>query len=196
MKKYLLIFAFILLAPTAKAESARYYIPPTQFNAALEVMDLGFSNVFGLFRNATGGFEFDEGAKSIRNLKLALDATSMTANNPGNERDLMVLFAASQFPEISFVAKDSATFTDGKASIKGTLTVRGFSKPCTLEAVLNHMGKSPQGGGMWSNEGDALGLSLHGSFKRADFGMTDDPNMPSRFGEMITLRLETQAIKQ
>jgi len=183
-------------AASAEETSARYYIPPSQFNAALEVMDLGFANVFGLFRNATGSFEFDSAAKSIGSLKLAIDATSLMASNPENSSDLMVLLGTTQYPEIVFITKDSATFADGKANLKGTLTLHGVSKPIEMEATLNHIGKSPKGGGMWSNEGEAIGVSLRGTFKRADFGMTDDPNMQNRFGDTVTLRMETQAIRQ
>src|SRR5580704_1664139 len=109
MKKLFILLMFLFLPAIVAAENvtARYYIPPAQFNAALQIMDLGFSNVFGLFRNATGSFEYDETAKSVSELKLAIDATSLMANNPDNERELESLFTATQYPEISFVAKDS-----------------------------------------------------------------------------------------
>jgi polyisoprenoid-binding protein YceI len=162
----------------------------------MQVMDLGFANIFGFFQNATGSFTFDEGNKSISKLRLAIDATSLVAGNPQNQRDFADLLGIAENPEIGFVAMDSTPFKDGKASIKGTLTLHGASKPMTLDATLNHAGKSPYGGGMWSSEGDALGLSMRGSIKRADFGMTDDPNMPTRFGDTIILQLEMQAIKQ
>jgi polyisoprenoid-binding protein YceI len=199
MKKFslaLLAFVFLALPAAADDNAAHYYIPPSQFNAALQIMDLGFSNVFGLFRNATGSLTFDPSAKSIGDVKLAIDATSLTANSPDNEQALESLLAAGQYPEIDFVARDEAKFSDGKADIKGNLTLHGISKPVTLQATLNHVGKSPNGGGMWSDEGEAVGLSLRGDFKRADFGMTGDPNAPARFGDTMTLMLETQAIKQ
>jgi polyisoprenoid-binding protein YceI len=200
MKKILFFLLIAALLPGAAAAdddtSNRYYIPPAQFNAVLQVMDLGFANIFGLFRNATGSFEFDEKAKSVENLKLAIDASSLTANNSANDRDLAALFGAAQYPEITFVAKDSTTFTDNKADIKGTLTLHGVSKPFTLETTINRIGKSPQGGGMWSDEGAAIGLSMRGTLKRADFGIVDDPQAQSRFGDTVTLMLETQAIKQ
>jgi polyisoprenoid-binding protein YceI len=198
MKKIFLIIILLFALPVSAAEetSAHYYIPPSQFNAAMEVMDLGFANVFGLFRNATGSFEFEETTKSVTNLKLAIDAGSLIANNPENNSDLMALLDTPQYPEISFIARDSFSFTEGKADIKGDITIHGATKPFVLEATLNHMGKSPNGGGMWSPEGAAVGLSMRGTFKRSDFGMTDDPDMKSRFGDTVTLLLETQAIKQ
>jgi len=201
MKKlFLFIAAFIALMPgatrAADDNQVRYYIPPSQFNAALEVMDLGFANVFGLFRSATGSFEFEASTKSVGNLKLAIDATSLMANSTENERDLAALLGAMQYPEIRFTAPDSISFAEGKADIKGTLTLHGVSKPFILQATLNQIGKSPKAGGMWSDEGPAVGLSMRGTFKRADFGLSDNPEAKSRFGDTITLLLETQAIKQ
>ena len=159
-------------------------------------MDLGFANVFGLFRSATGSFEFEDQAKTIADFKFAIDASTLIASNPDNERDLAAMIGIAQYPEISFTAPDGVPFVDGKADIKGTLTLHGISKPFTLEATLNRVGKSPYGGGMWANEGAAVGISLRGAIKRADFGITDDPQAKSRFGDTITLMLEMQAIKQ
>ncbi|MDD5585817.1 MAG: YceI family protein [Alphaproteobacteria bacterium] len=178
------------------AEAGKYYVPPIQFNAAFQIMDMGFSNLFGLFRSATGSFAYDEDAKTISHVRLALDANSLMTANGGAARDLTALFDARRYPEISFIAASEATFKDGKAEIKGTLNVHGTAKPFTFEATLNQAGKSPRGGGMWNNEGPAVGLSLRGSFKRADFGMGDEPEMPGRFGDTVTLLLEMQAIRQ
>ncbi|MGE3623636.1 MAG: YceI family protein [Bdellovibrionales bacterium] len=199
MKKLCLaaaIFVFLCGAARAESATARYYIPPSQFNAALQVMDLGFANVLALFRNATGSFEFDEANKTVENLRLAIDAAGIMANNSENTSDLMVLLGTNQYREISFISKEKANFKDGKAEIRGTLNLHGMSKPFTLDATLNQMGKSPKAGGMWSSEGQAIGLSLRGTIKRADFGMVDEPDMRSRFGETITLQMETQAIRQ
>jgi polyisoprenoid-binding protein YceI len=120
----------------------------------------------------------------------------MVTANGGNLQDLWTLFDARAFPEITFQALADAPFKDGKADIKGTLSVHGVSKPFTFEATMNQTGNSPHGGGMWHKEGPAVGLSLRGSFKRADFGMGDEPEMPGRFGDSVTLMLEMQAIRQ
>src|SRR5580698_1120062 len=121
MKKLFLVFMLMLIpaAGVSAAEPpAHFYIPPSQFNAALEVMDLGFANVFGLFRSATGSFEFEDATKSVGLLKLAIDATSLMASNPENSSDLMVLLGTTQYPEIVFTAKDSVSFVESKADIK------------------------------------------------------------------------------
>lgn len=192
----LIVVLGLLLATSTQAAPQKFYIPPSQFNAAFQVMDLGFANIFGMFRNATGLFAFDPETKTISNLKLALDTRSLVVPNPDAGKDLSALFAISHYPEIAFMATAPASFKDGKAEIKGTLTVHGQSKPATFEGTLNLVGNSPRAGGLWASEGEAVGLSLRGSFKRADFAMGDEPEIPGRFGEAITLLLEMQAIRQ
>lgn len=199
MKKLLLLFLMFISfgALAAEAGPVPYYIPPAQFGSTIQIMDRGFANIFGMFRNATGSFQFDESNKTISRLRIAIDATSVMSANAESQKDIASLLGVFQYPEISITAPDSIAFAEGRASLKATLTAHGTSKPVTLEATLNRMGKSPHGGGMWSSEGDALGLSIRTSFKRADFSMGgDDPNNPDRFGDTVTLMLEMQAIKQ
>lgn len=190
-----LIVCFCNIAP-AHAEAGKYYVPPTQFNAAFQVMDMGFSNLIGLFKSATGAFAYDEESKTISHVRLALDANSMMTANGSNVRELAALFETRRYPEITFQALNEAAFKDGKAEIKGTLSVHGVSKPFSFEATMNQTGNSPAGGGMWNKEGPAVGLSLRGSFKRADFEMGDPAETQGRFGDTITLMLEMQAIRQ
>jgi polyisoprenoid-binding protein YceI len=191
------LLAFLLPGVAQAAENpSSYYVPPAQFNAALQVMDLGFANVFALFQNATASFDFDEGEKTLSHLRIAIDATSLSAGNVEAQNDLASLLGIMQYNEIRITAPDTVTFTDGKAEIKATVSLHGATKPVTFDAVLNHVGKSPRGGGMWSHGGDAAGVSLHGTFKRADFGMSDDPDVPGRFGDSMTMMLEMQALKQ
>jgi len=195
MKKALLLalLALLFAAPEAQAGQARYYVPPSQFNAAFQIMDLGLSNIFGLFQNATGAFAFDPGSKTISHIKLAIDATSLMVPNASASKDLTKLLDPDAYPELTFLATAATPFQDGKAQIKGTLTIHGQSKPATFEGTLNS-GKEAADSGE-SKGSETIGLSLRGTFKRADFAMGDEPEIPGRFGENMTLMLEMQAIK-
>lgn len=185
-----------MFSGAAHAASATYYVPPAQFNSMIEVMDLGFSNIFGLFRNATASFSFDESTKALSNLRIALDAGSLVGANSSGQSALATMLGAFQYPEIRVTAPDSVTFTDNKAEVKATVTLHGFSKPVTLQATLNRVGKSTSAGGMWSSEGDAAGISLRSELKRADFGLAESADSPGRFGETMTLKMEMQGIQQ
>src|ERR1700722_9529234 len=99
----LLLLALLLLLPfgaAAEESPAVYYVPPPQFSAALQVMDLGFANVFALFQNATGSFSFNETDKSLSHLRVALDATSLTSGNSDSQQELMGLLGVMQNQEI------------------------------------------------------------------------------------------------
>lgn len=190
----LLLLAYFIVPYNAYAAD-KYYAPQTHFNAAFQIMDLKFSNILGMFKNATGSFAFDEGTKNISNLRLALDTGSLTTSNGMNVEDLAALFEAEKFPEITFASMAGAEIGDSKKDIKGTLTVHGVSKPFTFEATLNHVGAMP-GASTGAGEGKAVGISLRGNFKRADFGIGDAPEVHGRFGESVSLMLEIQAIGQ
>ena len=75
----LLLFPAVAMA---SEDPATYYVPPGQFNAVMQIMDLGLANIFGFFRNATGSFEFDETTKSISTLRVAVDATKPDGGKP------------------------------------------------------------------------------------------------------------------
>ncbi|HEU0117256.1 MAG TPA: YceI family protein [Alphaproteobacteria bacterium] len=198
MRQLLLALLFLILSLGAYAAdtSIPYYVPPQQLNALMLVMDSGFSNVFGLFHTATGSFNYDEANKSISNLRVAIDSTSIITANQDSQRNLATLLGAFQYPEIRITSPDSVTFTDGKAQVKAMLTLHGVSKPINLDAVLNKVGKAPASGGMFSSEGQAVGIALRGGFKRADFNITDNPELPSRYGDVIALDIEMQAMRQ
>ena len=143
---FVALFALLLVTLPAKASAEKYYIPPSQFNAAYQ--PAGETAI--AFRSATGGFSYDSDSKTISHVRLALDARRTP-------------LASFQATEVTFTAAESK-FTDNKGEIKGTLTVLGLSKPTTLEATLSPA-DTPDGG---------LDLSLRGSFKRADFGLNTE----------------------
>jgi polyisoprenoid-binding protein YceI len=184
-----LLLALIFTSSAAGAAD-RYYVPPSQFSAAFQIMDLKFSNILGTFQNATASFSFDAETKKISDLRIALDASSLSTSNGRNVGDLAELFETRKYPEITFASAAGGEIGVDKKEIKGTLNVHGTAKPFTLEATLNNVGELPGG------SGKAVGISLRGSFKRADFGFGDAAEMPGRFGESVALMLELQAIKQ
>jgi polyisoprenoid-binding protein YceI len=196
----LILFFLVVAYPTSLMadDAASYYIPPAQFSASLQVMSLGFANVVALFQNATGSFSFDDGDKSITHLRLAIGTDSLVTSSTDNQRDLKVLLNVAQYPEIQLTAPERTLFKDGKATISVQLTLHGTTKPVTFDATLNHVGDTPYGGGLFAGKGQAVGVSLHGTLKRADFGMGEDPDSgdKNRFGDVIMLQLEMQAIKQ
>lgn len=175
---------FSLFSPLFAAEKG-YYAPPERFNAAFQVMDGGLSSVMGFFGESTGRFAYDAEKNEVRALKIAVDVARLSSPSRSAGEDLKLLFSPNIYPEIVFLATAPSSFKDGKGFIKGTLTVRGESKPATFEASLNK-----------SEDGRTLGLSMKNAFKREEFGMGDPPEIPGRFGPSVNLVFEMQAVRQ
>ncbi len=173
----LLLLTLAALAQPAKAASDKFYVPPTQFSGHYQITaakdgEKPADSVSGAFRGGTGSFAYDAEEKNLNRLRFAIDAN----RSP---------FAMDYYPEITFVAA-SAKFSEGKAEVKGTLTIHGVSHPTRFDATLNPI------------DGDnekSVSLSLRGDFKLADFGLSGDASL-SRLGESATLLLDVQAIKQ
>jgi len=191
---FYLIFS-LLMPSTVFAAPTKYYVPPSHFNAAFQIMDMGMANILGLFQEATGSFAFDDSTKTLSHLKIAINSSSLTVAHASEARELASLLEINEFPEIVFMATAETAFKDGRAAIKGTLTIHGVSNPATFEGTLNFAGARPFNPNKSSNEVPTVGLSLKGSFKRADFGMGDEPEVPGRFGETMTLMLEMQTVQ-
>ena len=135
--------ALAFLPEQAVAATAKYYIPPSQFNAATQ--SAGSEAV--AFRSATGSFTFDKDGNVLGHVRLALEARRTA-------------LGSASYPEVTFTATDSK-LADGKGEIKGTLTMQGISRAENLEAEI-----APA-----NDEAGSLQLSLHGSFKPTDFGL-------------------------
>lgn len=188
MSKAIIRIVLAILFVTAFSSSAyaavkKFYVEPTQFNAAFQIMDRGMSNIIGLFQAATAAFDYDAETQTISKVRLAIDTTSMMIPNQNASDEFGTMLDARDYPELSFMATAAQQLKNGAGDIKGTLTFHGQKKEATFHAVVNNATTSK------------VGLSLRGSFKRADFGMGDEPEMPGRFGDTITLMLEMQAIK-
>jgi polyisoprenoid-binding protein YceI len=187
MRSLFLVLSFIFLSffsCDAFAGTHKYFAPPSEVHAAFQVLDQGLTNVMGFFEEASGSFTYDSDTSEISNIKIAISTDNLSTPAKDAGHDFRELLAPSLYPEMTFMATAPSVIKDGKAEIKGTLTLHGQSKPATFSAILNR------------REGDtsSLGLSLKGSFNRADFDMADPPEIPGRFGKDITLTLEIKAI--
>ena len=85
-----------------------------------------------------------------------------------------------------------ATFTSTRViakgknqfEVRGTLTLRGVSKPVVLNAVLNKRGLQPMLGKQ------AIGFDATAAIKRSDFGISKHVPM---VGDVVMLRITTEA---
>jgi polyisoprenoid-binding protein YceI len=150
---------------TAKAATApvKFTLVPAKSKIQFYVSS-SLSDINGVFKTWTGTLKIPN-PSSVNGvaLKLNIDANSMTTGS--SIKDGVItgkdFFDVEQYPTITFVStKVMATSDPTKYQIQGNFTLRGVTKPVTLDVTLNE-------------EGTVQGV-IHGdlAFDRRDFGMT------------------------
>lgn len=96
---------------------------------------------------------------------------------------------ASQFPTATFVSTSVTPSGERSATVTGDLTIKGVTKPFTLEATFAGESASHP----FANV-PAIGFSAKGTFKRSDFGLSGLPAAVA--GDDVTLTIEGDFIQK
>ena len=75
-------------------------------------------------------------------------------------------FRANQYPEITFSATDIEMTGPSTGRVTGDLTIRGITRPVTLDVTLNKAAQHPM------LKVPTLGLDAHATVSRSAWGMT------------------------
>lgn len=97
------------------------------------------------------------------------------------------LFDAKKFPQITFKSTKFQKTGDKAGKITGDLTVKGVTKPVTLDVTLNFAGAHPM------NKKQTLGLGAIAAIKRTDFGVSYAAPMVS---DDVSIEIQTEMAKK
>lgn len=188
----LLVAASLAAAAPAKAEARRYVLDPAHTSVGFMVMHMGFAKTLGLFREAEGAFVFDEEAPQVSDIQATIKAASVFTNHEKRDEHLRAgdFLAVEQFPTITFKGREAVKTGPRTGRITGDLTLRGITRPVTLEVVWNRSGDYPFG-----DKHHAVGISARTTIKRSDFGMTY-ALAGDLVGDAVEIILEFEAIRQ
>ncbi|MFG3254186.1 YceI family protein [Streptomyces sp. NPDC048172] len=161
-------------------------IDPIHSEVAFSVKHLGIAKVRGRFDDFEGQIVTAENP-----LDSTVAATIRTASvSTGNEqRDEHVrtpdFLNVEEFAEMTF--RSTGVRANGSAGfqVDGELTLRGVSRPVTLDLELNGFGQGMEGK-------PALGLSASTEISRSDFGVTAGP-ASAVVGDTIKITLDVEA---
>lgn len=163
--------AFDTAAPlTAAAPVAMttFTIDATHSQMQFKVRHLGVSTVIGRFSSFAGTFQLDPASGQASAANLSIDVASVSTGNERRDGHLKSadFFAADTFPKITFVSTAIQKVAGSKYRIAGNLTMRGVTKPVTLDAEL--------GGARQTADGWVAGVTMTGTIKRKEFGLMWD----------------------
>ncbi|ENZ2645649.1 YceI family protein, partial [Salmonella enterica] len=182
MKKNLLGFTLAsLLFTTGSAVAAEYKIDKEGQHAFVNfrIQHLGYSWLYGTFKDFDGTFTFDEKNPSADKVNVTINTNSVDTNHAERDKHLRSaeFLNVAKFPQATFTSTSVKKEGD-ELDITGNLTLNGVTKPVTLEAKLMGQGDDPWGG-------KRAGFEAEGKIKLKDFNITTDLGPASQEVELI-----------
>jgi polyisoprenoid-binding protein YceI len=174
--------------------TTKWAIDPTHSEIGFKVKHMMFTNVSGNFGKFTA--EAETVGDSFENAKFTFngDIDSISTGNADRDGHLLSadFFDAAQHPKLTFESTAFAKKNEGEYTLTGDLTVRGVSRPVTLDVEFGGIAKDP-----WGNT--KAGFSITGKLNRKDWGLTWNSALETGgvlVGEEVKLAIELQFVKQ
>ena len=193
-----LAFVLGVVSRPASAQLAEFTIDPNHLSIGFLVDHIGYAKVLGMFREANGGFTFDEKAMALSNVRIAIKTASVFSNHKERDEHLRGpdFLNAREFPEMTFVGKTAERTGERTGRLAGDLTLLGKTQPVTLDLKLNKSAVYPIAtGGLFSRPNYVVGVSVRGAFKRSAFGMSYGLDQ-GWVGDEVELIIEFEAIRK
>ena len=148
----------------------------------------GLTSNMGLASGAKGTLSFDPAAPN--NAKLSVDVPISTIHTTidalDKEFQAAAWFNAAEFPNAHFEST-KVTASGNSATIDGNLTIKGITKPATINATFAAAGKNPFG------QKETVAFKGTASIKRSDFGLGNAvPLVADKVDLLITVGFEKQ----
>ncbi|MFZ0790381.1 MAG: YceI family protein [Chromatiaceae bacterium] len=186
----LTLSASLVLPGLAQAAPERYVIDTEGAHAFVQfrIKHLGYSWLYGRFNDFGGTFTYDEDDPSSSQIKVDINTASLDSNHAERDKHLRDsdFLAVDKHPTATFRSTSYKETGFNKGVMQGELTLKGVTRPITIEVQKIGSGPDPWGGYRRGFEGRTE-LALK------DFGIDYNLGPASREVEMI---LSVEGIRQ
>ncbi|WP_300973007.1 YceI family protein [Sphingomonas sp. LHG3406-1] len=150
----------------SQVAAGSYVVDANHTQVVWSVDHFGFSRLYGMVGGMSGTLAIDPARPSEASVQIDIPLSGLTVTSPGFAKHLQTadLFDTAKFPTARFVSRNVAVSGE-TAAITGDLTVRGVTRPITLNARFHGAGTNPM------NKKATVGFSATGTLKRSDFGL-------------------------
>ena len=142
--------AIAVLMALTPVQAEEYVIDTKGAHASInfKIAHLGYSWLIGRFDTFSGNFSYDEKNPSGSKVKVEIDTASINSNHAERDKHLRDkdFLNVSKYPKATFVSTSFEEHGDGKATLKGDLTLHGVTKPVTIDVTQIGAGEDPWGG--------------------------------------------------
>lgn len=161
------LLSLTLVAGSAFAAPLTYKIDPSHTDVTASWSHFGFSTPIAHFGQADGSITYDPAKVGASSVEVTLPLSGLNSHVPSFDEHLRSddFFDAEKFPTVTFKSTSVKSAGEGKLTVVGDLTIKGITKPVTLEVTINKLGVHPLG------KREAAGFSATATIKRTDFGL-------------------------
>lgn len=197
-----LIAAAFAAALSAPAAAETFAVDITHSTFLFSANHIGYTNVYGMFREWGGEFTFDPAAPEKTTVKISVKTESLDTNDRrvqaqggirGRDEHLRSadFFNVKEFPTMTFESTKVEKTGEKTAKLHGNITLLGITKPVVLDVTFNKIAPHPV---PVYNKVMTAGFSIRGTIKRSDFGMKYGvPGVSDEVG--LVIEIEAQAKK-
>lgn len=191
MKRLTILMAVLALTATAATAQTSTWIPDKAHSEVdFTVLHLSLTNVHGHFNLSDGSIQVNDADVTKSSVKMTIDVSSVDSGSSGRDSALKgsSFFSIDQFPTATFVSTSVAKTATG-LMVNGNLTVKGITKPVTLNV------QGPNGPVKGMDNKLHAGWSATTTVNRNDFQLgTSYP--AATIGNDVKLEIDMEVIKQ
>ncbi len=179
------------MAPALAADT--YVIDVGHSNVGFSVRHF-FSKVPGQFTKYEGTIVLDTQDMTRSSVNVSIDTASITTNIADRDKHLKSadFFDVEKFPKMTFASSKVTAVSATRLTVEGTLTIKGVSKPVTLDVDL--LGSGPDAWGGYRG-----GFEARTKVNRQDYGVAWNKVMEgggTMLGDDVEVTLNVEAIRQ
>ena len=180
--------AIAVIFSAGALSAAEVQIDKSHTKVEFSVTHLTITDVTGRFDDFSGSGTFDEKTGVLSAMTVKIKTASINTNDEKRDEHLRGtdFFDADKHEEITFVLTKPANLVKGAATqVHGNLTMRGVTKPITLDMTYRGSVKDP-----WGNV--KAGFSLTGKVNRKDHNVSWNKAMDNGgavVGEVVQINI-------
>lgn len=181
----------LILLLSSSAFAAKFELDPSHTVVSFTAPHLMISKVKGRFDKFSGSFDFDEKTMKLDNIQVMVKTDSINTNEKDRDKHLRSpeFFDVAKFPEMTFKSTKVIYEKDKPDKVEGDLTIRGITKPVTLD--IDYNGAITDA---WGNR--VVSFEAETKVNRKDFGMVWNKALDKggvTVGDEIKLEIEGEA---
>ncbi len=189
MKK-LFAFLIIILSFTSLFAQSTWKADPMHSHISFGITHLGIADVTGLFKTYEVSATTNQADFSDATFELSIDVASINTEIEMRDNHLKSpdFFDAEKFPKMTLKSTSVKKVSNGKYKLAGNLTLRGITKPVTMDLWYRGTTVNPQ------SKATTAGFQLTGNIKRSQFNFGSKFPAPG-LSDNVSIKADGEFVK-